>query len=42
MLASDLGGGPLALHEMCSVYLPHPGLGQFEGRTKWLNTQRIA
>jgi hypothetical protein len=19
------------LHEMCCVYLPHPGLGQFEG-----------
>jgi hypothetical protein len=31
MLASDLGGGCQALHEMCCVYLPHPGLGQFEG-----------
>ena len=31
MLASDLGGGRQVLHEMCCVYLPHPGLGQFEG-----------
>jgi hypothetical protein len=31
MLTSDLGGCRQALHEMCCVSLPHPGLGRFEG-----------